>query len=393
MQILVPKNTFLRVAHKFVPQFINHDKAVSTNATLLYKRLFEESADSGKCRLSQRCLAEECKFSVRALQNALRALATLGYIYVDHDSGGLSTYVLLYSEHVKSLLHRHGYDVLEDSSWYPRDAQPSTDRLPVANSLDALPPQDMRGGCAPGAYPSYNVYKKGKNNTPSAPPPSQPFGNDTPALTRGRGGFFAPTGKSDLLHLAFNRLWAVWPTKQARHDALRVFCALARAGHLPSLDALLETVEHLQAHDDRWQRGYAPNLVNWLRGERWADAPVTRSATGGGHENSPPMQASGQGSATPSAARMSSMQKSTPPLAPPLPELPPALDADVHTLCSLWPSASRSPVRAFFRALLAKGSEPDMGAVLGAARRHLAESLTPRPLFSWLREELRGYAA
>ena len=39
MNILIPKNVFLRVEDKFVPGFIDSDQAVASSPTLLYKKL------------------------------------------------------------------------------------------------------------------------------------------------------------------------------------------------------------------------------------------------------------------------------------------------------------------------------------------------------------------
>ena len=82
MNILVPKNVFLRVEDKFVPSFIDSDQAVATSPTLLYKKLFAECYATGKCRLPQKFLAGQCKFSVRTLQYAQVRLVELGYIHV-----------------------------------------------------------------------------------------------------------------------------------------------------------------------------------------------------------------------------------------------------------------------------------------------------------------------
>lgn len=384
MDILVPKNIFLRVADKFVPRFVNRDKAVNSNATLLYKRLFEEAYETGKCRLPQHMLAEDCKFSIRALQNALRRLAALGYIHVERAPGGWSTYVLLRSGHVRRLLE--GSELLERPDRYPR-----RDARRTESPSDSEPPHQVRGGYAPGAHPSYNVYKNNKSETsPPSPLPATHSGSGVSDV-RGRGDTsFFPLKKQNLIQ-TFETLWAQWPVKQARHESLRVFRALARAGNLPAEAELLAAVERLRAQDDRWRRGYVPHLANWLRGMRWADSPVIREGRDGRDG------LNGQAGQAPAgredcAARAPAHAGEEIP--PQLPDLPEAVESGLLALCSLWTSSAPiRPVRAAVRSMLARGSLPDMGAVLARAREHVESVASPGGLASWLMRQEWSFAA
>ena len=387
MERLIPKNTFLRVADKFVCRFVNRDKAVGTNATLLYKRLFEECADSGQCRLAQRSLSEECKFSVRALQNALRQLAALGYIHVQHDAGGCSTYVLLCSEHVKRQIA--DYELINPSSWYPRDVyvptqyadmEPgqSSDETPAA---DGHPPHQVQGGYAPGAYPSYNVYKNEKNKIPPTPLLETVSGQSVAPDTGRKGGAFFSghthshfSGSAALIR-DFQQLWATWPVQEARHGALRVYCALARAGKLPALSTLLAMAAHLRAHDDRWRRGFVPYLVNWLRGERWQEVELPampcRQPSAGVSLNSVPTEAP----------------------TPTLPPLSQEMADTLENLCRIWPEATaRAPLGPLLRSLAASGRLPDGAGLLATAHSYLHDNSLPGSLVSWLRRLTGGPA-
>lgn len=196
MDILVPKNIFLRVADKFVPHFIDKDKAVASSPTVVYKKLFRASSDTGKSTLSQKHLSDRCKLSVRTVQYSLHRLSDLGYIRVDHEAGGCNTYVLLLSEYVMRRLE--GYDRIDRSNWYPRPEQSCAKPARVDQPADApaIPLQNVQGGYAKAAHPSYNVDKNSKNITPPTPfPTPQPFRGGSSASSEGIGGggfYFLP---------------------------------------------------------------------------------------------------------------------------------------------------------------------------------------------------------
>lgn len=412
MDILVPKNVFLRVEDKFVPKFVETDQDAPSNPTLLYKTLFEASYKTGRCTLPQSLLASLCKFSVRTLQYALKRLIELEYIRVEHHPGEYNTYVLLLSDRVKRLLANT--DLIDRGGWYERpeeSVQPAApsplevaeariaelerklcalqekvleilqDATPLHHEqpTHAIPLQSLHHeGYASSAHPSYKEDKKYKNISPLSPLPETPAISQTvtpPDAHQGRGDSFPVSSKNYAAMLqAFERLWAVWPVKQDRHRSLRVFCSLARSGRLPSLAALLAAIQNMSANDDRWQRGYLPNLVNWLQGRRWNDAPVCRART----QPEPAAPA-----ARPDAKRECKIV--TPlPASEPLPELSPAMESTVQNLCSIWPTPSHTPVRAFFRSFLAKNTL-DTSALLAAARAHMAEAgAASGSLLRWL---------
>ncbi|GAB1253102.1 hypothetical protein [Desulfovibrio falkowii] len=390
MDILVPKNVFLRVEDKFVPQFIENDQDTPSSPTLLYRKLFHASYKTGKCTLPQSQLAAQCKFSVRTLQYAQKRLIELEYIRVEHHPGGYNTYVLLLSDRVKRLLA--GIDLIDRSDWYERPEEPVQPTAPSASEADRTPPQSLQGGCANSADSSYKEDKKDKNSSPLSPLPETPAISQTvtpPDAHQGRGDSFPVSSKNYAAMLqAFERLWAVWPVKQDRHRSLRVFCSLARSGRLPSLAVLLAAIQNMSANDDRWRRGYLPNLVNWLQGQRWNDEPIRRSSA-----HAEP--------AAPSARPDANKERKVFPPFPasaPLPELSPAMESTVQNLCSIWPAPSHTPVRAFFRALQARKNTLDTSALLAAARAHLAEAgAASGSLLRWLMsrqwEEQRNRAA
>ncbi len=283
MNILIPKNVFLRVEDKFVPGFIDSDQAVATSPTLLYRKLFAECYATGKCRLPQKYLAGQCKFSVRTLQYAQTRLVELGYIHVEHTPGECSSYILLLSDRVKKLLV--DYDLLDRSEWYPRPAK--------------TPPQNLQGRYAKAAEPSYKEDKKEKSvplsphapaSCESAPSARKPFPSTTPVPNPQAGGWgdsFSKgkkPGKASGFQTAntlFERFFAAYPRKEAREPARAVWHQLWRRGALPALDHLLAALDRFRSSTS-WIRAhgrFVPYLVNWLRGRRWEDETPTPPTT------------------------------------------------------------------------------------------------------------------
>ena len=86
--------------------------------------------------------------------------------------------------------------------------------------------------------------------------------------SRGGGG-----GNFSLANIAFEKFWAAYPRKEAKELARAVWHRLWRRGVLPALDVLLQTLGRFR-ESQSWQRErgrFVPQLVNWLKGQRWQD--------------------------------------------------------------------------------------------------------------------------
>lgn len=401
MDILVPKNIFLRVTDKFVPDFIDNDKAVASSPTLLYKKLFVACSDTGKSKFSQHYLASQCKFSVRTLQYALRRLSDLGYIHVEHEAGGCNTYMLLLSEYVMRQLET--CDLIDRSDWCPsperactEEVSPEQPRSDEPAAPVAIPLQDVQEGYAKVAPLSYNVDKNSKNQTPPSPSSTpQPFRGGSSASSEGADGgdsiSFTPKKKTTKaahrpnLHSEFKQLWDAWPVKNDLPRARRTFFSLAKTGELPTIATLLASMEKFKAEDSRWKNGYVKWLSNWLRGHCWAEQPLVRPAR-----------------KTPQTGSIGAAQTEEKPLAPniarqlqhiavclqapaPAPSEPaPWITQAVDELCTLWPrGAARVPIQAFLKHRLTAGSS--VKQLLNKAQKYVQESMPPMPLVNWLR--------
>ena len=80
-------------------------------------------------------------------------------------------------------------------------------------------------------------------------------------------GAGAPLLAVTALPESFARIWAVYPRREARKDALKAWGQVDGERHV---DAILEALAW-QTQSDSWQRGYVPYLATYLRGERWTD--------------------------------------------------------------------------------------------------------------------------
>ena len=152
MEILVPKNVFLRVGEKFSVQFVRDDAAVKRDPQDVYIFIFSLAADTGVLRgVSQQIIADKTKMCPRAVQYALRALERLGYLHVESVPGQPSTYILLFLEHVRKQILQYGSDLIENPDWYPRDGrQEGTPRRRSVQASSSSPTPSAAGRHAHG---------------------------------------------------------------------------------------------------------------------------------------------------------------------------------------------------------------------------------------------------
>ena len=114
-----------------------------------------------------------------------------------------------------------------------------------------------------------NCLPPGKFWLRPLPPRETPRPSGTPGthkrLRRG-GGFFAA-------NTDFETLWSAYPRKEAKEAARALWHQLWRRGRIPGQAVLMAALASFRA-SDAWNREggrYVPQLVNWLRGQRWLD--------------------------------------------------------------------------------------------------------------------------
>jgi len=216
---------------------------ITLGARCTYGVLAKLSGKSDKCWPSQKYLAERLGVSIRSIQKYLRELARLGFIAIlsGHD-GETNTYQLLPHPLVISELEGR------------------------AACSSATPAKFSEGD---GEKISPVFKKEEKKNTPLTPQ----RGEEGDRLSQSTRAW-----KLEAI-AAFDRVWAVWPVQEARKAALRRWLRLWRLRILPPLESILASVRAHMARNPRWQRGFVPFLVTWLKDRRWEDDLPAPEAT------------------------------------------------------------------------------------------------------------------
>lgn len=229
MQTFTPKGN---IHGPILPGFIL-GKKLSLGAKVMYALLCDFAGEKDHCWPSHATLAARLDCSVSTVKNYLGELCRENLIAVHRERYRSSTYYLL------SPLKTQG-----TSSGY----QKAKSGYPKSGYINTLNVGDLK-------YP-----------------PLPPASRDTPScaakrLSTGGGGGFLSANKD------FEKLYAAYPKKDAKELARSVWHRLWRRGEIPSIEILLEALERFRATES-WNREhgrFVPQLVNWLRGQRWLD--------------------------------------------------------------------------------------------------------------------------
>ena len=217
---------------------------ISLGAKMLYSLLCDYAGDKDHCWPSQTTLAGLLGCSVSSIKTYLRELAGQRLIAVELRECRSSTYYLL-----------------KPSFLSARAGQSNSD-----------------GGEANSGYRS-NYRKKESNYPPTPTPPTAKEPPSTRQPRRGVGDFFSANN-------AFESIWNAYPRKEAKELARAVWHRLWRQGAI-RIEALMESLRRF-CRSDGWNREhgrYVPQLVNWLRGQRWLDElPSSPAAVATDHD-------------------------------------------------------------------------------------------------------------
>lgn len=240
------KNTFRprgNISGPILPRYALTLK-ISLGAKMLYSLLCDYAGDKDHCWPSQTTLAGLLGCSVSSIKTYLRELAGQRLIAVELRECRSSTYYLL-----------------KPSFLSARAGQSNSD-----------------GGEANSGYIT-NYRKKETNYPPTPTPPTAKEPPSTRQPRRGVGDFFSANN-------AFESIWNAYPRKEAKELARAVWHRLWRQGAI-RIEALMESLRRF-CRSDGWNREhgrYVPQLVNWLRGQRWLDElPSSPAAVATDHD-------------------------------------------------------------------------------------------------------------
>ncbi|WP_302736793.1 helix-turn-helix domain-containing protein [uncultured Desulfovibrio sp.] len=250
METFIPRG---RITGPILPSFVLREK-LSPGAKMLYALLCNHASDKDHCWPSHKFLAQEMGYSVSSIKNWLGELTSARLLTIHRTAYRSSTYVLL------------------------------RPRAGAASGISSAPARGQSNFGYPQANFGYrNNSRKNLEKLPPLPPKNRATpSRATPARVKRGGGDFLSANS------IFERLWAVYPRKEAKELARSAWHRLWRHGEVPALDVLLGALDRFRASVS-WNKEhgrFVPQLVNWLRGRRWLDeapeapaSPVGEQAT------------------------------------------------------------------------------------------------------------------
>lgn len=231
---------------KIVPDFIMNVPGLTLGSRVLYGTLCNSAGEKDHCWPSQAYLAKSINQSIRSVQNHLKELAKAGFIQVSKRPLRGNLYHLLMHPAVGCKEDRGHVHATAPSAIQPTRA------TSAATSFKAgIRDLGVREKSAQG------INIKERQESPPYPPQPQ---NHREA------------------DAAFQQLWDVWPVREARKSALRLWHHLWRSNDRPQLAKILDSIKENLARNPRWKRGFIPFLATWLKDRRWEDEFPQESA-------------------------------------------------------------------------------------------------------------------
>lgn len=256
METFIPRG---RITGPILPSFVLREN-ISPGAKMLYALLCNHASDKDHCWPSHRFLAQELGYCVSSIKNWLGELVRARLLAIRRAAYRSSTYVLL----------------------RPRTGAASTaSAVPVRRETNFDYPQANFG--------YRNNSRKNLEKLPPYPPTAERHDGGQgygPSRKRGGGDFLSANS-------IFERLWAVYPRKEAKELARSAWHRLWRHGEVPALDVLLGALDRFRASVS-WNKEhgrFVPQFVNWLRGRRWLDEAPEAPASPAGEQATTPEQA------------------------------------------------------------------------------------------------------
>jgi len=217
-----------------VPNFILKSE-LNPGAKVLFAVLLNLCGQRDFCWPSQAYLSKALGQCVRTVQNHLCELTTAGFIRTESWRFGSSKIYRL-------LLHPA---ILEDLN-----------RSQIARVTDITEKNTQDSPAKTESFHTNLIVKEEKKYTPPS---------ETRELTN------CGSGKENQVETTFQLIWDVWPVKEARKKAFRIWRRLWKKKALPDLQTIQSSIKANQESNPRWKRGFVPYFSTWLRDGRWDD--------------------------------------------------------------------------------------------------------------------------
>lgn len=285
METFIPRG---RVSGPIIPHYVLERK-MSAGSRILYALLCEYAGDHDRCWPTQKTLAMRLTCGITSVKEYIRELIRERLVAVSRQERGC-VYILLNPRQGgagSSCFRAKGESVQPIS---PADSPSSATFRSAGDSSRRARIQPESGYKSESGYVMRSefgsrqnrnsIYNKNiYNTTPPLPPAGVESSQTQPSAaahcrllnsrpSRGGGG-----GDFSRANFVFEKFWAAYPRKEAKELARAVWHRLWRRGVLPALDVLLQILGRFR-ESQGWQRErgrFVPQLVNWLKGQRWQD--------------------------------------------------------------------------------------------------------------------------
>ncbi len=247
MDTFIPKGN---ISGPILPEFVLK-LSITAGAKLMYSILCWHAYDKDYCWPSYSKLAERMSCSINTVKNYFRELVEAKLVMVVRESYRSSKYFLLKPSE-KMLNDRQDLNLSKDNAFQ-------------SNSDDN-----------PSKFGN-NLSNFGYLNNPNKPVQETPTPMSSNTCIHDRGQNENSVGVGNYIS-DFEKVYAVYPRKEAKGLAKIAWRQLSRNGVLPELDVILAAIRRFSASHN-WQREngrFIPQLSNFLKGERWND-PITET--------------------------------------------------------------------------------------------------------------------
>ena len=212
----------------------------------MYALLCNYASDNDRCWPSQAKLAARLSCSVSSVKKYLAELVGIKLVHVRREQYRSSVYYMLEPAALKSV---------------------SQEANPACRQADSACPQPKVG-----YINTLNKLREIQN------PPLPPVRSALPDFAA--SPLPSVSGGGGVSVSNFEKVWELYPKKEAKGLARSAWLRLQREGLLPPLSRIESSIRHFMT-SETWQREqgrFVPQMSNWLKGQRWLDDDVMAAA-------------------------------------------------------------------------------------------------------------------